>query len=60
MTLQEAIKAIGNRPIGVDPDSSWHLNAALLILVEAGKRLQQKRLDHWVLITPLLPGETKE
>lgn len=60
MTLQEAIKAIENRPIGVDPDSSHHLNTALLLLIEAGKRILKERQMGAGADWGHLDGETKE
>ena len=60
MTLKEAIKIIQYYQVDGEALCGGFLDDALKLIIEAGKRIQHKRLDHWVLITPLLPGETEE
>lgn len=60
LTLEEAIKNVESVQSQFSPvRGKWQIDS-MQILIEAGKRLQAKRLDHWVLITPLLPGEAEE
>jgi len=58
ITLGEAIETVVEYTFSDSCILDTTLRDALKLLIEAGKRIQAKRLDHWVLITPPLPGET--
>jgi len=60
MTLQEAIENLQDLLHPEGDEVYPEVASAVKLGIEAMKRIREKRLNHWVLITPPLPGETEE
>ena len=60
MTMKEAIEIVTEERKEHHSFSTDVIGQAEQLLILAGERIRSKRKDHWVLITPLLPGEAPE
>lgn len=60
MTINEAIEIVTDESKSLDPIASKNHIDALKLLIEAGKRHQERRQRFPILPHLLLPGETED
>lgn len=60
MTMKEAIESSQEAVTFLGIHNQPRLANSVQLLILGAERIRRKRKDHWVLITPLLPGEAPE